>query len=65
MNNQIKKNIIVIDPVCGMKKSTSEFQYAETHQGKTVHFCSHQCKDTFKKFPDRYIQVVTNFENER
>ena len=36
-----------IDPVCGMKVSTSESSYRSEHEGKMFYFCCAGCKQTF------------------
>ncbi len=44
------------DRVCGMeideKKSGNRFDY----KGKTYHFCSEQCRDEFKKSPEKFLK---------
>lgn len=38
------------DPVCGMFVST-ELSHRLTHDGETLHFCSRECLERFKKNP--------------
>ncbi len=44
------------DRVCGMeideKESGSSFDY----RGKTYHFCSDECRDKFKKSPEKFLK---------
>ncbi|CAI9686418.1 YHS domain-containing protein [Elizabethkingia anophelis] len=52
------KNVKVVnedDPVCHMK--TAEFlKDTAVHKGNIYGFCSDNCKKTFKKNPDKYVQ---------
>lgn len=43
-----------IDPVCHMSVTTG---YADTtrHNGKVYGFCSHMCKESFVKEPERFL----------
>ena len=45
----------VLDPVCGMTISPEEAAGTAVHQGKTVYFCSEQCRQRFLEDPDRYL----------
>lgn len=40
------------DPVCGMKVNDDKIE--STHQSKTFHFCSEQCKKLFNLNPNKY-----------
>ncbi|MDI3548870.1 MAG: hypothetical protein PWR10_2522 [Halanaerobiales bacterium] len=47
------------DPVCGMKVNVSDNTvYTYNYKGKTYHFCSETCKETFTANPDDYIEYV-------
>ena len=46
---------VVIDPVCGMDVKASEAKYKYEYKGKTYHFCSKSCYNSFKKDPSKYI----------
>lgn len=52
------KNVKVVnedDPVCHMK--TAEFlKDTAVYKGNIYGFCSDNCKKTFKKNPDKYVQ---------
>ena len=41
------------DPVCGMPVAADE-GYTKRYAGRTYHFCSRKCLDTFESNPDRY-----------
>ncbi|MGA2192514.1 MAG: YHS domain-containing protein [Nitrospirota bacterium] len=47
---------IVIDPVCGMDVVAKDAKYSYKYQGKTYHFCSKSCYNSFKKDPAKYIK---------
>ena len=42
------------DPVCGMKVDETNPPASVKYAGKTVYFCSAECKDTFVKNPEAY-----------
>jgi Cu+-exporting ATPase len=42
------------DPVCGMKVDEKTAPASTTYAGKTVYFCSTQCKDKFIQNPEEY-----------
>jgi Cu+-exporting ATPase len=48
-----------IDPVCGMKVSTSSHRRYE-HQGTTYFFCNDRCLEKFKADPARYLGVASS-----
>ncbi len=41
------------DPVCGMPVGPVE-GYTKRYAGRTYHFCSKKCLDTFEANPDKY-----------
>jgi YHS domain-containing protein len=41
------------DPVCGMPVGPDE-GYTKRYAGRTYHFCSKKCLDTFETNPDKY-----------
>jgi len=45
----------VVDPVCGMKISTSDAVASMEYKGKTYYFCSQDCADSFKESPEDYL----------
>jgi Cu+-exporting ATPase len=46
------------DPVCGMEIAT-EAGYRVEHQGSTLYFCSHLCREKFEKTPQTYLVAPT------
>lgn len=44
----------VKDPVCGMMVRPEDAMATEEHGGRTFHFCSKACHDTFVDDPHRY-----------
>ena len=46
---------VVTDPVCQMKIRPADAVAAMEHGGKTYHFCSQDCADSFKESPEDYI----------
>lgn len=44
----------VRDPVCGMEIRPEDAAATETHEGRTFHFCSQACHNTFVADPHRY-----------
>ena len=44
----------VTDPVCGMSIDPASAARTVEHNGKTYHFCSKHCADTFEKDPGKY-----------
>lgn len=43
------------DPVCGMSIESTKAAAHETFHDKTYYFCSTQCRDDFKKAPQKYV----------
>ena len=43
------------DPVCRMDLEAWDDRYEVTLSGKTYHFCSSECKQTFQLFPDKFL----------
>ncbi len=44
------------DPVCGMELTYETAQARSEYQGQTYYFCSLDCKETFDKDPEKYVQ---------
>lgn len=44
----------VRDPVCGMEIEEEDAVATVEHKGRTYHFCSEDCKETFEEDPDDY-----------
>ena len=49
----------VTDPVCGMSIDPASAAGTAEHEGKTYHFCSHNCAESFRADPARYATAVT------
>ena len=49
-----EEEILVIDPVCGMKGKADEWIEYE-HKGKKYYFCSQSCKSEFQNNPEKFI----------
>ena len=45
---------MVKDPVCGMTIDPETAAATVEHDGKTYHFCSAGCHDSFVADPDKY-----------
>jgi len=43
------------DPVCGMSVDEKKTPAMTQHNGKTYHFCSPGCRDTFTKSPEKFV----------
>lgn len=46
---------IVIDPVCGMRKTKNEMKATSDFQGKIYYFCSQVDKDMFDSYPEYFV----------
>ena len=46
------------DPVCGMPVDTTKAGQRSVHEGKTYHFCSEGCKESFDRDPTKYLGVA-------
>jgi P-type Cu+ transporter len=44
------------DPVCGMQVTPAAAAGKSEYKGRTYYFCSAECKQTFDKNPEKYIQ---------
>ena len=53
----------VTDPVCGMVIEPTNAAAQTTYQGTTYYFCSQECKDTFDKNPQKYIDKMRQPEH--
>lgn len=45
-----------VDPVCKMKVDPSKARHISVYAGKTIYFCSAQCKTQFDRNPEKYTQ---------
>lgn len=46
------------DPVCGMQVDEQNSAIQETYGGKTFHFCSEECRQTFQSQPEQYTKAA-------
>ncbi len=44
------------DPVCGMEVTYETAQARSEYNGQTYFFCSLDCKESFDKNPEKYVQ---------
>ncbi len=44
------------DCVCGMEMDEKELGSRLDYKGKTYHFCSEECRDEFKKSPEKFLK---------
>ena len=52
------------DPVCGMTVDPEKSTAASTYRGKTYHFCSASCRDTFEQAPEKYLSGAAQGEHQ-
>lgn len=55
----------VTDPVCGMEIDGDAAGAIEEYEGRSYHFCSTQCRDTFKADPAKYAATGVQGEPEQ
>lgn len=48
----------ITDPVCGMTIDMESAAASVVFQGKTYHFCSDGCRDTFERNPEQYAAAA-------
>ena len=48
---------MAIDPVCKMDIDEKTAKVKSEYQGKTYYFCALDCKQTFDKNPDKYVEI--------
>lgn len=44
-----------LDVVCGMEVDPAHTKLHVEHEGEEYYFCSENCKDHFKKDPEKYV----------
>lgn len=44
------------DPVCKMEINRKDAAGESNYKGETYYFCSEDCKESFDKHPERYIE---------
>jgi Cu+-exporting ATPase len=49
---------MAIDPVCGMEVDEKSSAISATYSGKTFHFCSAECQQSFQANPEQYVQAA-------
>ena len=50
-----KKGESETDPVCMMKVNVQNAKFLQTYKGKTYYFCSANCKEQFKREPEKFL----------
>ena len=63
MNEAIRTEDVVIDPVCGMRTESPESYIPHDYEGTTFYFCSDQCLEKFKDSPERFLSDGTDRPN--
>lgn len=44
------------DPVCKMEINRDDAEASSEYNGQTYYFCSEECKESFDKRPDKYVE---------
>ncbi|MDQ3087038.1 MAG: YHS domain-containing protein, partial [Acidobacteriota bacterium] len=52
----------VKDPVCGMTIDEETARRKSEYEGKTYHFCSKSCLETFEQNPAKFVSANGNIE---
>jgi Cu+-exporting ATPase len=63
MNEAIRTEDVVIDPVCGMRTESPGSYIPHDYEGTTFYFCSDQCLEKFKDSPERFLSDGTDRPN--
>lgn len=58
-----EREILVRDPVCGMKFNPDDAADIEVYKEKIFYFCAPGCKKEFKRNPENYFFMQRNEEN--
>lgn len=53
-----EKDVIVSDPVCGMRLALNKAAAQEEYGGWAYFFCSRACHELFRKAPKRYAAAA-------
>lgn len=56
-----ENNVMVTDPVCGMRLTPEKAVAQEEHEGWAYFFCSEGCHKLFLSAPKRYSSTPTHF----
>src|SRR5712671_2778876 len=56
MNTQSKREVMALDPVCGMTVDPEKAAGHVEHEGKAYFFCSKHCAQAFKAEPGRFLK---------
>lgn len=56
-----KNNLMVTDPVCGMRLTPEKVVAQEEREGWAYFFCSDACHKLFLTAPERYASTLTHF----
>ena len=46
------------DPVCNMEVDETSALHTSQYQGKTIYFCSEDCKEKFDENPKQYESAI-------
>jgi YHS domain-containing protein len=47
-----------IDPLCGVEVSSIKTQCSIEHDGRNLAFCSKECLEAFKMYPNRFLATI-------
>ena len=56
--NRDLSEVLVTDPVCGMRINRTEAAASMEHQGHPFYFCAAACRDRFAENPKRYMSIA-------
>lgn len=51
-----KEVFTMTDPVCKMEINREDAEASSEYNGQTYYFCSEECKESFDKRPDKYVE---------
>jgi xanthine dehydrogenase accessory factor len=54
----LPKDVVLVDPVCGMTVAPDEVRHIAEHEGVTYAFCAIGCRTRFVKNPARYLALA-------
>lgn len=55
----------VVDPICGMRLAPADAAASAEHDGRTYHFCSRACRDTFTADPTSHAAPAAGHDAAR
>jgi Cu+-exporting ATPase len=56
MKGESEMTAALRDPVCGMDVTYENAQARSEYNGQTYYFCSIECKESFDREPEAYIE---------